>query len=60
MADGKMTGPAAGHFLTSTLVGLHHNGQHEGTQANMISLCLQVYELLVRIMSNIHSHMLTI
>ena len=47
VSDNKLTSDDVSHMYTSVLQGLHVHGQHEGQQAMLLSLGLQVYEFLV-------------
>ncbi|KAK7104837.1 exportin-5-like [Littorina saxatilis] len=44
MADQTMTNEGAVHVLRSVLTGLRTLGQHEATQANLVTLSLTIYE----------------
>ncbi|WAR18940.1 XPO5-like protein [Mya arenaria] len=46
ISDQNISGSAAHHFFTGTLLGLNKHGAHEGIASNMVNLSLQVYELL--------------
>jgi len=48
MSDGNVSGPAAKHFFTDLLLGLHLHGGHDSVASNIINIALQVYETLVR------------
>lgn len=44
--DGSLTAAAAVHMMTSVLQGLQMHGQHDANQGALITLGLQIYELL--------------
>ncbi|ESO90188.1 hypothetical protein LOTGIDRAFT_192362 [Lottia gigantea] len=46
ISDGVMTDEAAPYVFSSVLSGLQVHGQHEGSQANLMNLALQLYEAL--------------
>ncbi|XP_052767474.1 exportin-5-like [Mya arenaria] len=60
ISDQNISGSAAHHFFTGTLLGLNKHGAHEGIASNMVNLSLQVYELLRPLFPEVANAMLQV
>ena len=50
VAEKKLGAEDACHLFTAVLLGLQQHGQHEANLANLLTLAVQSYELLVRML----------